>query len=45
MVDKVSTVPRSKLGKRIGALTAADMAKVNRAMMVFLGLAAQARRR
>lgn len=39
MIDKVTTVPRAKLGARIGALTAADMTRVNRAMMVFLGLA------
>ena len=45
MVDKVTTVPRYKLGKRIGALAAADMTKVNRAMLVFLGLAGQARPR
>lgn len=39
MVDKVTTVARSKLGGRVGVLTASDMARVNRAMLVFLGLA------
>lgn len=39
MVDKISTIPRFKLGTQIGALTASDMAQVNRAMLVFLGLA------
>lgn len=39
MVDKVTTVPRSRLGKRIGTLPNSAMASINRAMMVFLGLA------
>jgi len=39
MIDKVSTVPKSKLGDRIGQLSGADLLRVNRAMLVFLGLA------
>lgn len=39
MADKVVTVPRTKLGRRIGQLAEADMARLNRAMVVFLGLA------
>jgi mRNA interferase MazF len=39
MVDKITTIPKSKLGSRIGNLDAADMARVNRAMLIFLGLA------
>lgn len=39
MVDKITTVPRARLGRRIGALKAGEMAAINRAMMVFLGLA------
>ena len=39
MADKITTVPKSKLGKRIGALSAADMARLNQAMLIFLGLA------
>jgi mRNA interferase MazF len=39
MVDKIATVPRSRLAKRIGALTPAAMRPVNQAMLVFLGLA------
>lgn len=39
MIDKITTVPRSRLGGRIGALTRAQMAPMNRAAMVFLGLA------
>jgi mRNA interferase MazF len=39
MVDKLTTVPRSKLGDRIGRLSDGDMARLERAMLVFLGLA------
>ncbi|HEY4124440.1 MAG TPA: type II toxin-antitoxin system PemK/MazF family toxin [Rhizomicrobium sp.] len=42
MVDKVTTLPKSKLGHRIGELADGDMVRLNRAMMVFLGLAARA---
>ena len=38
MADKVSTVPRTKLGKRIGRLTEADLKRLNRAIVLFLGL-------
>jgi mRNA interferase MazF len=39
MVDKVTTIPRSKLGERLGALAGIDMIRLNRAIVVFLGLA------
>jgi mRNA interferase MazF len=39
MVDKIVTMPKSKLGKRIGALDHADIVRLERAMAVFLGLA------
>lgn len=39
MADKVTTVPRTKLGKRIGRLSDADVLRLNRAVLVFLGLA------
>jgi mRNA interferase MazF len=39
MVDKITTVPRSKLGERIGRLRDEDMVRLDRAMLVFLGLA------
>ncbi|HYC22877.1 MAG TPA: type II toxin-antitoxin system PemK/MazF family toxin [Candidatus Bathyarchaeia archaeon] len=39
MVDKVTTVPKAKLGKRVGRLVDSDMVRVNRALMIFLGLA------
>ena len=39
MVDKITTVPRTRLGERIGRLAAPDLARLNRAIAVFLGLA------
>lgn len=39
MVDKLTTVPKEKLGKRIGRLGDEDVVRLNRAMVVFLGLA------
>lgn len=42
MVDKITTVAKSKLGSPIGRLEDADMVRLNRAMLVFLGLAGAA---
>lgn len=39
MADKVTTMPRSKLGARIGRLADRDLLRLNRAVLVFLGLA------
>jgi mRNA interferase MazF len=39
MVDKVTTVQRSKLGERIGRLGDEDMVRLGRAIVVFFGLA------
>ncbi|WP_370677129.1 type II toxin-antitoxin system PemK/MazF family toxin [Pleomorphomonas sp. PLEO] len=39
MVDKINTVPKSKLGDRIGRLDDEDIVRLNQAMLVFLGLA------
>ncbi len=39
MVDKITTVARAKLGARIGRLRDQDMVRLNRAMLIFLGLA------
>jgi mRNA interferase MazF len=39
MVDKISTVPRHKLGVRLGRLDDLDVVRLNRAMLVFLGMA------
>lgn len=45
MVDKITTVPKSKLGARTGRLDDEDMLRLNRALLVFLGLAASPRAR
>jgi mRNA interferase MazF len=39
MVDKVTTVPKSRLGQRIGQLADDDLLRLNRSLLVFLGLA------
>ena len=39
MVDKITTVPRSKLGRRLGRLSDDDMVRLARSLIVFLGLA------
>jgi mRNA interferase MazF len=38
MADKIMTIPRSKLGSRIGRLNDEDLLRMNRAILVFLGL-------
>ena len=39
MADKITTMQKLKLGTRIGRLGDDDMMRLNRAMMIFLGLA------
>jgi len=39
MADKIATVPKSKLGVRIGRLDDRDIRRLNAALLVFLGLA------
>lgn len=39
MADKITTVRRSRLGARIGALDDANVLRLNRALVVFLGIA------
>lgn len=39
MVDKLTTVRRSSLGARIGRVPDGQLAEIERALMVFLGLA------
>ncbi|WP_421994307.1 type II toxin-antitoxin system PemK/MazF family toxin [Reyranella sp.] len=43
MVDKITTVPKSKMGARIGRLDDENVVRLNRAVMVFLGLAVSQR--
>ena len=39
MIDKISTVPRARVGKRIGQLEAGAMRSVGEALNIFLALA------
>jgi mRNA interferase MazF len=45
MVDKITTVPKSKVGAQIGRLDGEDILRLNQAIIVFLGLAASPRAR
>ncbi len=38
MVDKITTVPRTKIGTRVGRLADEDILRLNRAVLVFLGI-------
>ena len=38
MVDKILTMPKAKLGYRIGQLGDSDIARLNQALAMFLGL-------
>jgi mRNA interferase MazF len=39
MVDKITTVAKSKIGNQIGRLDDEDIVRLNRAVLVFLGFA------
>ena len=43
MVDKITTIPKSRLGAQIGRLDDDDMLRLNQAILVFLGLATSPR--
>lgn len=45
MVDKITTVPKAKVGSHIGQLDDDDILRLNRAMLVFLGLTVSPRAR
>jgi mRNA interferase MazF len=45
MVDKITTVPKSKIGTLLGRLDDENVLKLNRALAVFLGLAGSVRSR
>ncbi|CAN5656183.1 type II toxin-antitoxin system PemK/MazF family toxin [soil metagenome] len=45
MVDKITTVPKDRIGTRVGQLSDEDLVRLNQAMIVFLGLARSARSR
>jgi mRNA interferase MazF len=42
MVDKITTVAKTKIGSRLGRLDDEDIVRLNRAILVFLGLAGSA---
>jgi mRNA interferase MazF len=42
MVDKVTTVRRNRLGTKVGMLDDANVLRLNRALVVFLGIASSA---
>ncbi len=44
VVDKITTVPKSRMGARVGRLADEDMVRMNRAVVVFLGIGAPADR-
>lgn len=39
MVDKITTIPKSRAGARVGRLGDEDILRLNQAVLVFLGLA------
>ena len=43
MVDKITTVPKTKIGARVGRLDDEDILRLNQAVLVFLGLAVSPR--
>lgn len=43
MVDKITTVSKTKVGTRIGRLDAEDIVRLNQGVLVFLGLAGSSR--
>ena len=45
MVDKISTVPKTKVDARVGRLDDEDILRLNQAILVFLGLAISPRAR
>ena len=43
MVDKISTVPKTKVGARVGRLDDENILRLNQSILVFLGLAVSPR--
>lgn len=43
MVDKITTVPKARVGARLGRLDDEDLVRLNQAIIVFLGLAVSPR--
>ncbi len=45
MVDKITTVPKARIGARVGRLEHEEIARLNRAVLVFQGIAAPGKQR
>lgn len=45
MADKITTMSRSRLGRKVGRLDEEDLVRLNRAALVFLGLVSTRRRK
>ena len=45
MVDKITTIPKSKIGARVGRIDNEDILRLNQALLVFLGMAISPRLR
>jgi mRNA interferase MazF len=43
MVDKITTVPKAKVGSHVGRLNDEDILRLNQAVLVFLGMAVSSR--
>ncbi len=43
MVDKITTMPKTKVGVRVGRMDDEDILRLNQAVLVFLGLAVSSR--
>ena len=43
MVDKITTVPKTKVGAQVGRIDDEDLLRLNQAVLVFLGLAVSPR--
>lgn len=39
MTDKITTVPKTKLGRKIGSLSDGDIQRMDQSIIIFLGLA------
>lgn len=39
MIARITTVPKARIGERVGRLGDEDMVRLNRAVLVFLGIA------
>ncbi|HZT87652.1 MAG TPA: type II toxin-antitoxin system PemK/MazF family toxin [Stellaceae bacterium] len=45
MIDKITTVPRGRVGRKIGRLAPSDIVRLDRALFVLLGIAGSRRGR